>query len=150
MTPDIGEHKMDDLVLALATEIVSAHIANNAVSLAQLPTVIREVHHALATAGAAPVEPAKPKPAVTARNSVFASHILCLDCGGPYKVLKRHIQADHGMTPEAYRTKWDLPPSYPMVAPDYAAARSKIAKQAGLGQKIRTYPQKQRGLPKKR
>lgn len=141
---------MDDLVLVLATEIVSAHIANNPVSLAQLPTVIREVHHALATAGAAPVEPAKPKPAVTARNSVFASHILCLDCGGKFTALKRHIQADHGMSPDEYRTKWDLPASYPMVAPDYAAARSKIAKQSGLGEKIRANQRKQRGLPKKR
>ena len=141
---------MDDLVLTLAVQIVSAHIANNQVSMAQLPAVIREVHHALATAGAVPAEPAKAKPAVAAKNSVFASHILCLDCGGTYKALKRHIRADHEMTPAEYRRKWDLPPSYPMVAPDYAAVRSKMAKQFGLGKKTRAYTQKQRSAPKKR
>jgi predicted transcriptional regulator len=145
---DIGKHEMDDPVLALAVQIVSAHIAKNAVPVAQLPAVIQEMYRALATAGSAP-EPAKAQPAVAAKKSLFASHIVCLDCGGTYKTLKRHILADHAMTPNEYRAKWDLPASYPMVAPDYAATRSKMAKEIGLGARTWTYPQKQLGVPKK-
>jgi predicted transcriptional regulator len=119
---------------------VSAHIANNDVAAVQLPSFIRRVYQTLATVGQAPVEPIKPKAAVDAKKSVFADHILCLDCGGSFKMLKRHIATDHQMTPDEYRVKWSLPPSYQMVAAEYAAARSKLAKDSGPGRKTKIPP----------
>ena len=141
---------LEDQVIGLTAQIVSAHITNNAVSVQQLPAFIREVHQALVTAGQAAGEPIKSAPAVAVRKSVFDDHILCLDCGGSFKLLKRHIAADHQMTPDAYRIKWALPPSYPLVAPAYAAARSRLAKDSGLGRKIEA-PRlpKTRGRPKR-
>jgi predicted transcriptional regulator len=130
-------------------QIVSDHIANNAVAVQKLPAFIREVHQALATVGQAVAGPIKPEPAVAARKSVFADHILCLDCGGRFKLLKGHIAAHHQMTPDQYRIKWALPRSYPLVAPAYAAARSKLAKDNGLGRKVAApQPSKTRGRPK--
>lgn len=141
---------MEDQIISLTAQIVSAHIANNDVPTQQLPALIRGVHQALATVAQAAVEPTKPEPSVAVKKSIFADHILCLDCGGSFKMLKRHIGADHGMTPDAYRAKWDLPSSYPMVAPDYAATRSKLAKASGLGRKAEVVPPpKKRGRPKK-
>jgi predicted transcriptional regulator len=115
----------------------------------QLPGLIRNVHQALATAGQVSAEPVRAPPAVAANKSVFADHILCLDCGQSFKMLKRHLSTDHQMTPDEYRAKWDLPPSYPMVAADYAATRSKLAKDNGLGRKVTPPPPKRRGRPKK-
>jgi predicted transcriptional regulator len=136
---------MEDQLISLTAQIVSAHIAANDVSAVQLPALIRGVHQALAAVGQAPVEPIKPEPAVAAKKSVFADHILCLDCGGSFKMLKRHISTDHQMSPDQYRIKWGLLPSYPMVAAEYAATRSKLAKASGLGRKIEEAP-----APKKR
>jgi predicted transcriptional regulator len=135
--------------ISLTAQIVSAHIANNDVAVQHLPAFIREVHQALTTAGQAVAEPGKPEPAVAAKKSVFADHILCLDCGARFKMLKRHLATDHQMTPAEYRVKWDLPPSYPMVAPDYAATRSQLARDSGLGLKKVEAP-KTRGRPKRR
>jgi predicted transcriptional regulator len=141
---------VEDQLKSLTAQIVSAHIANNNVAAQQLPAFIRGVHLALATAGQAAVAPVKLEPSVAVKKSVFADHILCLDCGGSFKMLKRHIGADHGMTPDEYRTKWDLPSSYPMVAADYAATRSTLAKASGLGRKVEVVPPpKKRGRPKK-
>ena len=131
---------MDDQIKNLTADIVSAHIANNHVSADQLPGLIRDVHQALATVGQAPAEPIKAEPAVDPKESVFADHIICLECGESLKMLKRHLATDHGMTPDEYRAKWDLPPSYPMVAPEYAATRSKLAKASGLGRKVEVPP----------
>jgi len=104
----------------------------------------------LTTVEQGPVDPIKAIPSVAAKKSVFADHILCLDCGQGFKMLKRHISTDHQMTPDEYRAKWQLPPSYPMVAAEYAATRSKLAKESGLGQKpkILTPSRKQARRPK--
>ena len=94
-----------------------------------------------------PAEPVKAEPFIAMKESVFADHILCLDCGGCFKILKRHILIDHQMTPDEYRAKWDLPPSYPMVAAEYATLRSKYAKDTGLGRKVETPPRRKPGRP---
>lgn len=127
-------------IVKLTAQIVSAHVANNAVLPAQLPAFIRGVHQALATVGQETAEPVKAEPAVPIKKSVFADHIFCLDCGGSFKMLKRHLSTDHEMTPEEYRIKWSLPLSYPMVAADYAATRSQLAKDSGLGRKNEEAP----------
>jgi predicted transcriptional regulator len=136
-------------IITLTADIVSAHIANNDVAADQLPDLIREVHQVLSTVGQAPAEPIKAEPAVAVKKSVFSDHILCLDCGASFKMLKRHLSADHQMTPEEYRAKWNLPPSYPMVAPEYAATRAQLAKESGLGRPVMAPPPKKRGRPKK-
>jgi predicted transcriptional regulator len=139
---------MESQIISLTAQIVSAHIANNEVLAAQLSAFIRDVHRALATAEQGPVEQITAEPAVAVRKSVFADHVVCLDCGRSLKMLKRHLSADHQMTPDEYRTKWSLPPSYSMVAADYAATRSTLAKASGLGRKVEApLPPKKRGHP---
>jgi predicted transcriptional regulator len=142
---------VDNEFISLTAQIVSAHIAANRVSADQLPTLIRDVHQALATVGQTPAEPEKREPAVDVKKSVFSDHIICLECGQSLKMLKRHLATDHGMTPDEYRAKWNLPPSYPMVAPEYAATRSKLAKDMGLGRKAEAPPPppKKAGRPKR-
>lgn len=123
-------------VIELTVEIVSAYVSNNALSAADLPSLIAQVHAALGGLGnpvPAAEEPAAP--AVPVKRSVHSDHIVCLEDGKHFKSLKRHLQTHHDMTPEQYRTKWSLPSSYPMVAPDYAAQRSELAKNFGLGRK---------------
>jgi predicted transcriptional regulator len=142
---------MEDDVLSLTAKIVSAHVTRNGVATDQLSTLIKSVHETLATVGQTVTEPPKAEPAVSARKSVFADHIVCLDCGQGFKMLKRHIATDHGLTPEEYRAKWQLPPTYPMVAAEYAAERSKMAKDSGLGKKAPVVepPPTKRGRPAK-
>ena len=94
---------MENHIISLTAHIVSAHVAANNVSVAQLPGLIRDVHGALATVAQAPAEPIKAEPAVAVKKSVFADHILCLDCGASLKMLKRHLASDHDMTPDEYR-----------------------------------------------
>jgi predicted transcriptional regulator len=114
---------------------VSAHVANSDVAANELPALIKGVYQTLATVDQTVTEPPKAEPAVSAKKSVFPDHIVCLDCGEGFKMLKRHIATDHGQTPDQYRLKWGLPHDYPMVAPEYAAERSKMAKDIGLGKK---------------
>src|ERR1700722_4730227 len=109
----------DEIVRALAVQIVSAHIGNNTVSPTDLPKLINDVHQALVKAGE-PVAPPHGEPAVPVRQSVKADHLVCLECGQRFSVLKRHLRVDHQTTPVEYRRKWDLPLNYPIVAPDYA------------------------------
>lgn len=120
----------------LAADIVSAYVANNSVSAVELPTLINEVHSALrrvsAGANESAVEP--PKPAVAIKKSITPDYIICLEDGKKFKSLKRHLRTQYDMTPEQYREKWGLAPDYPMVAPNYALARSQLAKEMGLGQ----------------
>ena len=97
--------------------------------------MIKTVYGALAGSGQAAVEEPKQQPAVPVKRSVFPDHLVCLEDGKKLKILKRHLMTVYGLTPEQYRDKWGLPPSYPMVAPDYAARRSALAKQIGLGRK---------------
>ena len=130
-----GESDTD--VLRLTAKIIAAHVGNNQVAVAALPELIQSVHRSLAAAGMAEPAPApaSPTPAVPIRKSVFPDHIVCLEDGKKLKMLKRHLQASYGMTPQQYREKWGLPADYPMVAPNYASHRSSLAKQAGLGRK---------------
>ncbi len=128
----------DTNVLGLTAKIVSAHVGNNQVAADALPELIQSVHRSLATAGTvatAEPTPALLTPAVPIRKSVFPDHIVCLEDGKKLKMLKRHLQASYGMTPEQYRQKWGLPADYPMMAPNYASHRSSLAKQSGLGRK---------------
>ena len=125
-------------LLALTTNIVAAHVANNSVALADLPRLIREVHETLATVGTvASREPERPTPAIPVKKSVTPEFIICLEDGKKLKMLKRHLKTAYNMTPEEYRERWGLPTDYPMVAPNYAKQRSKLAKEIGLGTRAR-------------
>jgi predicted transcriptional regulator len=126
----------DTSKVEMAAEIVSAYVSHNTIGVTEIPALIASVHEALAALGAGS-EAAAPAqdPAVPVRTSVKPDSIACLDCGKKFKSLKRHLRTSHDLTPEEYRAKWDLKPDYPMVAPQYAAARSTLAKQIGLGQK---------------
>jgi predicted transcriptional regulator len=125
--------------IKLTAEIVSAYVSNNTVPSVDLPALIGQVHSALSRVstgqGDNSFEP--PKPAISVKKSITPDHIVCLEDGKKFKSLKRHLRTQYGMTPEQYREKWALPPDYPMVAPNYAAARSHLAKQMGLGQQRR-------------
>jgi len=125
--------------IELAADIVSAYVSNNSVAAADLPALIGEIHAALQRVSKGEAEPAAEplKPAVAVKRSVTPDHIVCLEDGKKFKSLKRHLRTQYDMTPEQYREKWGLPPDYPMVAPNYAAARSELAKQMGLGQQRR-------------
>jgi predicted transcriptional regulator len=125
-------------LLALTTEIVAAHVSNNTVALGDLPQLINQVYNSLANIGAAPTSPAaRPQPAVSIKKSVQPEYIVCLEDGKKLKMLKRHLKTAYNMTPEAYRERWGLPPDYPMVAPNYAQQRSRLAKEIGLGTRAR-------------
>ena len=122
--------------IELATDIVSAYVSNNSVGAGDLPSLIKEVYGALSRVqngeATAPAEAAKP--AVPVKKSITPDYIICLEDGKQFKSLKRHLRTQYGLSPEQYREKWNLGADYPMVAPNYAAARSKLAKQMGLGQ----------------
>jgi predicted transcriptional regulator len=137
-------------LLGLATEIISAHVRNNAVASDQLPGLIQQVFNALATVEQATAAPPKPEPATEVRRSVVADHIVCLDCGKHFSMLRRHLMTDHKMTPQQYRQRWDLPPTYPLVAPNYAKTRSALAKKIGLGRKGQAAPRKAAKMSRKR
>ena len=125
--------------LELAAKIVSAHISNNSVQASELPTLIQQVYTALTTLGSEPAQAAeKREPAVPVRKSVFPDYIICLEDGKKLKMLKRHLMTSYDLTPDAYRERWGLPSSYPMVAPSYAERRSALAKSIGLGRKPAT------------
>jgi predicted transcriptional regulator len=125
--------------IELAADIVSAYVSNNSVPTSDLPTLINEVHTALLRVGGGTVEvPVEaPKPAIPVKKSVTPDYIVCLEDGKKFKSLKRHLRTQYNMTPEQYREKWGLPVDYPMVAPNYAKARSELAKEMGLGQQRR-------------
>ena len=132
-----ADHNLDALI-ELTADVVSAYVSNNPVPVADLPALIGQVHAALkATAGSSvsAEEPEALKPAVSIKKSVMADYIICLDDGKKFKSLKRHLSTHYGLTPDEYRAKWGLPADYPMVAPNYAATRSALAKTMGLGRK---------------
>ncbi len=124
----------DDL-LGLTEKIVSSHISNNSVASADLPDVIRAVYAALGNASTAGEAAPTPEPAVPIKKSVTPNVIVCLEDGKKFKMLKKHLKADHNMTPKEYRERWGLAPDYPIVAPKYAEKRSQLAKKIGLGTK---------------
>jgi MucR family transcriptional regulator, transcriptional regulator of exopolysaccharide biosynthesis len=125
--------------IELTAQIVSAYVGNNSVPSQDLSALINQVHSALTRVSSgqadAPSEPLRP--AVSVKKSITPDHIVCLEDGKKFKSLKRHLRTQYNMTPEQYREKWGLPPDYPMVAPNYAAARSQLAKDMGLGQQRR-------------
>lgn len=123
----------------LAADIVSAYVSNNSVPAADLPALIADIHGALIRLGGVVVEePSEPqKPAISVKKSIAPDFIVCLEDGKKFKSLKRHLRTQYNMSPEQYREKWGLPADYPMVAPNYAAARSRLAKEMGLGQQRR-------------
>jgi MucR family transcriptional regulator, transcriptional regulator of exopolysaccharide biosynthesis len=125
--------------IELTAEIVSAYVSNNTVSAAEIPGLISQVHAALSrVSGKSGDSPAEPlKPAISVKKSITPEHIVCLEDGKKFKSLKRHLRTQYNMTPEQYREKWNLGADYPMVAPNYAAARSQLAKEMGLGQQRR-------------
>jgi hypothetical protein len=125
--------------IELAADIVSAYVSNNSLPSSELPALINDVHNALlrVTSGVAPVVVEALKPAVPAKKSITNDYIICLEDGKKFKSLKRHLRTQYNISPEEYREKWGLPADYPMVAPNYAAARSELAKQMGLGQQRR-------------
>ena len=130
--------------IELAADIVSAYVSNNSVPSSDLPHLISDVHNALMRVGAgvAPELPSEPqKPAISVKKSVTPDYIICLEDGKRFKSLKRHLRTQYNISPDQYREKWGLPPEYPMVAPNYAEARSRLAKEMGLGQ------QRRRGRP---
>jgi predicted transcriptional regulator len=130
--------------IELAADIVSAFVSNNSVPVAELPALIGSVHAALnQVANGSAQQPAEePKaPAVPIKKSVQPDYIVCLDDGKRFKSLKRHLRTTYNLTPDQYRAKWGLAHDYPMVAPNYAAARSELAKQMGLGARRRKTPE---------
>jgi predicted transcriptional regulator len=121
-------------LMAMVTEIVSAHLSNNTVPVGEIPRLIHEVYGALTGLGQGPVKSTERlEPAVAVKKSVTADFIVCLEDGKKLKMLKRHLRTAYGLTPEQYREKWQLPADYPMVAPNYAKKRSTLARQIGLG-----------------
>jgi predicted transcriptional regulator len=129
--------QMDTDVLGLTAQIVSAHVAHNAVGVDALPGLIQEVYRTLAGVGRAEPPVEKPQPAVPVKKSIFPDYLVCLEDGKKLKMLKRHLKTSYNLTPEQYREKWGLTPDYPMVAPSYARHRSTLAKKIGLGTKPR-------------
>jgi len=122
-----------DELLVLAAQIVSAHVANSTVAPRDVPKLIDAVYRALSDVGRAPDATASAEPAVPVKRSVTGDHLVCLECGKHFSMLKRHLGTDHRITPEQYRQKWGLPANYPVVAPNYAKVRSRLAKKLGLG-----------------
>lgn len=123
-----------DLV-AITANIVAAYVSKNAISSTELPNLIADTHAALSRAAGrqAPLEREDGKPKIAVKKSVMPDYIICLEDGKKFKSLKRHLRTHYNMSPEEYREKWGLPHDYPMVAPNYARARSDLAKKMGLG-----------------
>ena len=135
-----------ETLITLTSDIVAAHVANNNVEVADVPTLIETVYAALAGLGGEKVQDEeRPEPAVSVRSSVKPDYIVCLEDGKKLKMLKRYLRTNYDMSPEEYRQRWDLPSDYPMVAPNYAEKRRELAKQIGLGRK----PGQKRGRKKK-
>src|SRR3954447_10461764 len=122
--------------IELAADIVSAYVSNNSLPTSELPGLLNAVHTALAASAKGPIQEPLPAlvPAVPIKKSITPDYLVCLDDGKKFKSLKRHLRTTYDLTPEQYRAKWDLPCDYPMVAPNYAKARSELARASGLGQ----------------
>ncbi|MGO1119431.1 MucR family transcriptional regulator [Rhodovibrionaceae bacterium A322] len=134
----MSEETKPSEILSLTSNIVAAHVANNSVAVSDLPELIRDVYKTLASVGGSVAKEAeRPVPAVSVKKSVTPDYVICLEDGKRLKMLKRHLKTAYDMTPEEYRDKWGLPSDYPMVAPNYAKQRSKLAKDIGLGTRSR-------------
>jgi predicted transcriptional regulator len=135
----MAENPSDGTFIELTASIVSAYVSNHSVPSEELPALIGQVHNALTrvSTGQAEAFAEALRPAIAVKKSVTPDYIVCLEDGKKFKSLKRHLRTQYNMTPEQYREKWGLAPDYPMVAPNYAAARSQLAKEMGLGQQRR-------------
>ena len=133
------ENTPGGMFIELTASIVSAYVSNNSVPSADLPALIGQVHSALTrvSSGHHDISSGSSKPAVSAKKSITPDHLICLEDGKKFKSLKRHLRTRYKMSPEQYREKWGLAPDYPMVAPNYAMARSHLAKEMRLGQQRR-------------
>ncbi|MGS1095868.1 MucR family transcriptional regulator [Aquamicrobium terrae] len=151
MTDPTTPNLNSELDIELTADIVSAYVSNNPVPANELAALITSVHaslKSLGTVNSGPVDEPQ-KPAVNPKKSIHDDYIICLEDGKKFKSLKRHLATYHGMTPEEYRTKWNLPVDYPMVAPNYSASRSQLAKSMGLGRKkVEEVEPKKRGRRK--
>lgn len=127
--------EMNETLITLTADIVSAHVSNNSVAVSDLPLIIQSVHEALNDLEKSGQAEEKPEPAVSIRSSIKPDYIVCLEDGKKLKMLKRHLRTHYDMSPEEYRQKWGLNADYPMVAPNYAEQRRKLAKKIGLGRK---------------
>jgi predicted transcriptional regulator len=139
--PEKATHDKDssDRLLTLATQIVAAHVSHNTVAVADIPALVGTVYQSLSRLGSGlNTAEARTEPAVPIRRSILPEYIICLEDGKKLKMLKRHLKTSYNMTPDQYRERWGLPADYPMVAPNYAKQRSKLAKQIGLGTSRRT------------
>ncbi len=134
--------EVDDALIGMVADIVSAYVANNSVPVSELPGLIVSTHAAMSSLGAAPAPALEEKavPAVPVKKSITPDFLICLEDGKKFKSLKRHLRTSYDMSPEQYRAKWNLPADYPMVAPAYAEARSNLAKKMGLGQQRKKTP----------
>ena len=139
MADDVSNPQIQ--LIELTADIVSAYVSKNAVPVASLPELIESVNLSLSKIGG-PAEPESPMltPAVNPKRSVFPDYIICLEDGKKFKSLKRHLSVHYDLTPDEYRAKWGLKADYPMVAPNYAAQRSALAKSSGLGRKAPAKP----------
>jgi predicted transcriptional regulator len=137
MSDPISDKVARDDLLRMAVDVVAAYLSNNQVSTTQIPEIIHSVFNSLTSLESDQIELSTdlPKPAAPIRKSVTPDYIICLEDGKKLKMLKRHLRTNYNMTPDDYRTKWNLPPDYPMVAPNYAKQRSEFAKKIGLGKK---------------
>ena len=137
MAEDIADKAEQTELLRMTTEVVAAYLSNNSVPTAQIPEVIKSVYASLHTLDANGDETKQPaqKPAVAPKKSITPDFIICLEDGKKLKMLKRYLRTTYNMTPDEYRAKWNLPPDYPMVAPNYAKQRSAFAKKIGLGRR---------------
>jgi len=155
LTSEVSTAETVTPTVALTAKIVAAFLSHNAAAIADLPGVIQSVHRALSDVESPAPAPVAEKlvPAVPVKKSVTPDYIICLEDGKQLKMLKRHLATSYNMTPDEYRVRWGLPPDYPMVAPNYAAQRSSLAKSIGLGRKpapvVEATPAKRAGRPKK-
>ncbi len=133
-------------IFEMTADIVAAYVSNNSIAATDLPALIQNVHKALSGVNLPPepVEVAAKEPAVPLKRSITPDYLVCLEDGRKFKSLKRHLRTKYNMSPEDYRAKWGLSKDYPMVAPNYAKARSDLAKQMGLGQGGRQAPRRGR------
>lgn len=136
---DYGEQSAGAVdMLELTSRIVAAHVSNNTVSVSDLPGLIEQVYTSLNQVGGEEISAdGRPAPAIPVKKSITPDYIICLEDGKKLKMLKRHLKTAYDMTPEEYRERWNLPPDYPMVAPNYAKQRSRLAKKIGLGTRPR-------------
>jgi len=144
---DPSKGKLDGAELArLTKDVVVAYTSNNAVAIGDLPGVIAMVGERFQALGqhSAEAAPARPEPVVPVRRSISPDEITCLLCGKRQKILKRHLEVTHSLTPDAYRELFGLKSDYPMIAPSYAQKRSELAKKIGLGQRQPPHRQRRR------